>query len=699
MRKIFKRFITIFFILIFLFSSITVNNVNAETNEETYTIKQITDESEIKSDSGNDYIIVSEENGVNYALSSTVKTDSPQFVMGLDNAEVVEIEGNTLKYSGVENIFWTFTKSRNTVAEGDSKPAIESSISVYDGDNENRKQLEFGTTNTQKNPAGIEYTQNGNSFNFNFYDDGTVRIQQNNGNEKYSYLRFLTSDKRFLSSKQGNSARVKIYQIVKSYKQRGEYKVSNIESEPQYPNPGSVEINKEATATDNFEKNGIATVKLETIAQPIKKDTDVVLILDDSNSVYENVNENNEEKKVDIIKNTASEFSRKILELNENNRIAVVKVAGEIIDKQETEELGFSNNIDKITELINKEKTNFEGGTNYTEAFTEANELLEEVASENRDTVVIFISDGAPSIYNRLKYTVYKETSDGEIGHHADNWVNYFLNNNLKENELMKEAGTKIYTIGSENSDKAITSTGAFVVDSEDTKKLLENLSTGKAYFYNWDNMPTELENIYEDIFKDFYIYSKEGKVTDVLGEDVILLNKNIENINPKIQIKHGEEIIEEISFNDDATEAYSNLNPETNIMKIDNDGNYTITGKFFSYDSKNKTITWNIGAIDNKKYSLEYFVYLTQTTNLFEDGTDRETGKYDTNKEAYIEYINHLDESIKKVFPVPQIEWKLINETGEVIKTGDNIVYYIITLVGLVAILVVNKIRKTVVK
>ena len=58
--------------------------------------------------------------------------------------------------------------------------------------------------------------------------------------------------------------------------------------------------------------------------------------------------------------------------------------------------------------------------------------------------------------------------------------------------------------------------------------------------------------------FKDFYIYPKDSKVTDVLGEDVVLLNKNTNDLNPKIQIKHGEEIVEEITFNEAGTEAYS---------------------------------------------------------------------------------------------------------------------------------------------
>ena len=57
------------------------------------------------------------------------------------------------------------------------------------------------------------------------------------------------------------------------------------------------------------------------------------------------------------------------------------------------------------------------------------------------------------------------------------------------------------------------------------------------------------------------------------------------------------------------------------------------------------------------------------------------------------------MNENIRKDFPVPQIDWKLINESGEVIKTGDNIIYYVSVLGILVLLLGINKIRKIVVK
>ncbi len=258
-----KKILIILLMMSVTLPTILQNVVLANTSERIYTIRQITNEKEIVSNSSNDYIITYEENGINYALSSTTKENTPLFAMGLDNSEVVKIDNDKLVYSGKENILWNFTKSKDTVAEGKDKPAIESSVSVYNDENQTRKQLKFSVTNTQRNPAGIEYTQNGYSFNFHFDNNGYVKLEQNNGVAKYSYLRFLSSDKRFLSSTPGKAAKLKIYEVIKKYKTMGKYDVSKIESQPQYPNPGSVNLSKTANIDDNYESNGIASIKLE----------------------------------------------------------------------------------------------------------------------------------------------------------------------------------------------------------------------------------------------------------------------------------------------------------------------------------------------------------------------------------------------------------------------------------------------------
>ena len=59
--------------------------------------------------------------------------------------------------------------------QADLTISLQSSSSRSVSDSK-RKQLEFGQTNTSKNPAGITYKQNSYGFNLKFYDDGTTRM-------------------------------------------------------------------------------------------------------------------------------------------------------------------------------------------------------------------------------------------------------------------------------------------------------------------------------------------------------------------------------------------------------------------------------------------------------------------------------------------------------------------------------------------
>ncbi len=706
-----KKIISIICLVCLLMSLLVVPVKAASAPYATYKIKQILDEDEIKGDSAKDYIIVYDNDGDLYALAST-DFATGSYCMGTDNSEMVRIDGDELYVYSSKNILWTFTKSTQTVNAGDDKPALESSVSVFDGDDSKRKQLEFGQTNTSKNPAGITYKQNSYGFNLKFYDDGTTRMQQNGVEEKFSYLRFYAPDERFLSSKLGNSSRVKIYEVSRSYKNKSNFELEDVETNPVYPNPGSVKLDKYATPVVNYPDRAVANVTLKVDGTRINKDVDVVLIIDDSNSVHQTI-EGTETRRVDIIREMTVNFAKSILELNPNNRIGIIRFAGDINYLDDTMELGLSNDINKIEELIMRERDNTEGGTNYTRAFEQANILLEEDVKENRDTVAIFISDGAPSIYNRIKYTVYKNTDDGIVGNHATNWVNYISNTELYEKELMEESGVKIYTIGSDNTTRAITSNGAFVITSEDTKPLLEKLSTEKSFFYDWTKLEEELDNIYEEISKDFYIVPGNAVVKNTLGKEVRLLTKTLDGVEPIIRIKNGEKLIEEITIKNNGTEAYSNLSTE-NVLTLDENGKMNILTSNFTYTEETKKMVWNIGDVFPDQFSLEYPVYLTQTVNMYEDGENRETGNYDVSQEAVLEYTNHLNEPIQEDFPIPEIEWKkensvaaapstpepapspVINENGDTVKTGDNVDLYIYSFMGLaVTFFILSKIKK----
>ena len=70
MMKLLKKTFSILVILLVIFSTVNVTKVNAvNTTGATYKVRQITNENEITSSSGNEYLIVYEEDNVNYALA------------------------------------------------------------------------------------------------------------------------------------------------------------------------------------------------------------------------------------------------------------------------------------------------------------------------------------------------------------------------------------------------------------------------------------------------------------------------------------------------------------------------------------------------------------------------------------------------------------------------------------------------------
>ena len=135
---------------------------------------------------------------------------------------------------------------------------------------------------------------------------------------------------------------------------------------------------------------------------------------------------------------------------------------------------------------------------------------------------------------------------------------------------------------------------------------------------------------------------STEGQVGTVIGDPVV---------------------IEKVTFNDDGTEAYSNLidNGRTNIFV-----NGVIHAVNFSYNATDTTITyegveippesfhWNVSKLTEDQLTLSYYVNL--------DGAgDRtvEDGVYETNEFATITYKTHDGIEVSEDYEKPELEWE----------------------------------------
>lgn len=565
---------------------------------KTYDVEVITDESEINNSTKDNYIIVNHaDNGKYYAwVNEGLKGENPNQTQSVNNAIEVKFNDtyNELTIDEDKDILWTFGLSANSIQKSFESVVLVSRNNIFAN---NKNQIVFSETSGEtKSPTGFNYRSNAYPLNFDFLDqEGNVLIsQQDLSNNREHWIAFSSTNKRFRTT-QGTtyaSKEVKIYRVKEKYKKVEGYVIPDKE----------VIFSKDKIEDSTFKDSGIYQIDLTLQTNKIKRNTDVLMILDISNSM-------DYEEKMEKLKKSANYLVDTILDINPNNRIGIVKFADGNAFESESVALGLSNDLIKIKELIAKDSTSKLGGTNYTDAFLLAHEILESNSVKGRDQLVIFVTDGAPTIYNKTKFSVFKNTEDGQVGAYANNWTNYFLNNELGSVEKMKEAGVEFMTVGVDvNKDMAIKSDGSFVVKAASAQKLLQNIASSEKDFYqvnDYDDLQETFAKI-KEILQNRLI---SDSVTDNIENGYKLLITPYANKIPYIEIKsENGTIIEKITFSKDGKKAYSSLNPKENII-LETEQGMVLGASTFNYDFNTKTISWNAENIGEDKITFTYFI------------------------------------------------------------------------------------------
>jgi len=154
--------------------------------------------------------------------------------------------------------------------------------------------------------------------------------------------------------------------------------------------PGSWKITKKAEWTDTNKVK--VTMDLDTVAKSNGKDKDVLFIL--------NAIDNND--KMESLKNGIQELTNNLLS-NNRNQVAYFISNGT--------QLNLTNNLNTATETINEISSNSE--RNYTLGMVKTREILKNYnASEDRELIVLFITDGMPTTdtpNQNIEYELLKE--------------------------------------------------------------------------------------------------------------------------------------------------------------------------------------------------------------------------------------------------------------------------------------------------
>lgn len=195
---------------------------------------------------------------------------------------------------------------------------------------------------------------------------------------------------------------------------------------PEYPNEGSVRLEKTADADETeFAKTGVGTVELFVRGVPVRsKGVDVVLVVDTSGSMEYDLTgaaATSGNDKMSIAKAAAINFANTLLTVTNpdgtisytDNRLAVVSFASDaavltgtsplVADSRALVSVNSSSDMSSITTAINSMSAN--GGTNYDAAFKTAYDILRDAQEQggDRKQYVVFVTDGAPGIYNNAE--------------------------------------------------------------------------------------------------------------------------------------------------------------------------------------------------------------------------------------------------------------------------------------------------------
>lgn len=241
------------------------------------------------------------------------------------------------------------------------------------------------------------------------------------------------------------------------------YDKTQLSDYPEYPDPGSVRVEKSGTGVD-FQDTGVAKIELSTTGVPMEKGVDVILMLDTSSSMNGKVDG---KTRISVLRESVANMLATFNTPNANNTIPDIRIAiadfngyyyessggplwldtndhltgGSIRDGSSNKAQVYTgdktytagafvdassyNTDEKRRTLVNSITTS--SGTNYDQAFYNAYQLGQEITAANanneeeRDLYVVFMSDGAPFQYNGFSS---QSGSSGE--HNAELW-NYWL--------------------------------------------------------------------------------------------------------------------------------------------------------------------------------------------------------------------------------------------------------------------------------
>ncbi|WP_313163701.1 vWA domain-containing protein, partial [Sedimentibacter sp.] len=266
----------------------------------------------------------------------------------------------------------------------------------------------------------------------------------------------------------------------------------NPDDYPIFPNQGYVRMEKYAEWIEKSE--GTAKITFEITGQPVQQGVDAVLVIDRSGSMDDRTGGIGSPKRMDIAKESATNFVNTMLtpvdgSTSSENRVAVVSFAGgdywetffgipiRYIPRDFTIESGVSEEKDALLGKINALRGNGNTGTNYEAAFEGAKAVLDARDDKTRPAYIIFLTDGEPNIGS----------------------------DNPSDATLLKNAGVTIYAVSFQAGNNAYN--------------IIKDVATSPSYAYNIANA-NDLSDLFTTLANNTKIAGTEAKLKDIIHSD-----------------------------------------------------------------------------------------------------------------------------------------------------------------------------------
>lgn len=429
-------------------------------------------------------------------------------------------------------------------------------------------------------------------------------------------------------------------------------------TQPVWPAPGSIKLDKDAAAVAG--KENLWEVTLGIQGKNFETTSDVVLVIDNSNSMYEN-------NRMVQTKAAANAFVDALLTQDSATRIAVV------VFNDKVEQTGFYDysNKEALKAYINAVSMNEDDGGTFTQlGIKTARDLLKSSASTGLNKNIVLLSDGLPTWsylvtgtatgtcnwfhndgydestvkVNGCNYNMQEgngtSADDGSItlsltcGHGKTANRTFYISHSyatIWEAQQAANDGMTVFSIALQAG-----TTGENVL-----RACATNPATGFYAIASTDDIEEKLTTAFTSIAGSIAIAASNGVVNDPMGEHV------------------------KLNFSGEAPVITSDLG----VYTAGNADIYISQGTA-TYDAETRAISWTVGSVrEGDNPIMKYKVGIR-------DGYNPSTNEVlNTNGETTFSYKNYLGEDTVGDFPIPKVHvgggmilvhWYQVNSNGE---------------------------------